>query len=246
MKPSGRVPMLLARWGFLTLSVSLLLFVTAGTTQLPSLRNYLATFSAFLLATMLAVDPELAEERSSVFEKSGISGRVSASLSFVATLVVAAFEVGHLHWLPSVPVPARHASLVVFAGALVVEMWAMVANPFFSPEVRLQGERGHKLITCGPYRLVRHPGYLAMLVAIPASALAIGSWLALAPAAAFCLTILRRVGKEEGFLLKNLAGYPEYRERVRGRLFPRLDSRIRPRRNLSLRFASQHSDRSRR
>jgi protein-S-isoprenylcysteine O-methyltransferase Ste14 len=246
VKPSGRVPKLLARWVMQTLSVWLLLFVAAGTTQLPSLRNYLATFSAFLLATMLAVDPGLAEERSSTREEGGTSGRVSAGLWFLATVVVAAFEVGRLHSLPPVSVHARQASLVVFAGALALQMWAMAVNPFFSPEVRLQSERGHNLVACGPYRLLRHPGYLAMLIAIPSSALAIGSWLALAPAAAFCLTILKRVGMEEEFLRQNLPGYPEYLRKVRGRLLPGMDFRRHLGRTLSPDLAPQPSDRSRR
>jgi len=245
VKSFGRVPKLLARWVIQTLSVSLLLFVAAGTTHLPSLRGYLVTFSGFLLATMLAVDPGLAEERSSTREAGETSGRVSAGLWFLATVVVAALEIGRLHSLPPVPVHARHASLVFFAGAMALQMWAMVVNPFFSPEISLQSERGHKLVACGPYCLLRHPGYLAMLVAIPSSALAIGSWLALAPAAAFCLTILKRVGMEEEFLRRNLAGYPEYLEKVRGRLLPRMDFRRHPRRTLPSDFPFQPSERSR-
>ena len=244
MKHSGHLSKLLARWAVVTFSVSLLLFVAAGTTRLPSLRNFLATFSAFQLATMLAIDPELVEERSSILATSGTSGRISASLSFVATLVVAAIEVGRLHLRPSVPIPASEASLLLFAMALGLQMWAMVVNPFFSPEIRLQSERGHQLVAGGPYRLVRHPGYLAMLVAVPSSALAIGSWLALAPAAAFCLTILKRVGMEEEFLRRNLAGYAEYTERVRGRLLPRMDFGLPPRRNQSPHAASLPADRN--
>ena len=225
------MPELLAQWIIRTASVSLLGFLAAGTTRLPSLRNYLATFSSFLLATMIAVDPGLAEERSHVFAKSGAWERASAGAAFLATLVVAAFEIGHLHSLPSVPVFVRHTGLVLFAGAMTLELWAMVENPFFSPEIRLQSERGHKLVACGPYRLMRHPGYLAMMIAIPSSALAIGSWLALAPAAAFCRTIWKRVGQEEEFLLENLAGYPDYLGKVGGRLLPRMEFRRHPRGN---------------
>ena len=61
-----------------------------------------------------------------------------------------------------------------------------------------------------------------MLVSVPGSALAIGSWLALVPATAFCFVILKRVRAEEQFLQKNLAGYRDYMRQVRGRLFPRI------------------------
>src|SRR5262249_43412126 len=149
--------------------------------------------------------------------------RFAGGLSFIATLALAAVDVGRLHWLDSVPLVARRSSLVLFTAAMALEMWAMVVNPFFSPEIRLQSDRAHQLVDCGPYRLLRHPGYLAMLVAVPASALAIGSWLALAPAAAFCLTILNRVGREEHFLQQSLPGYTQYMDRVRGRVFPQFD-----------------------
>jgi protein-S-isoprenylcysteine O-methyltransferase Ste14 len=245
VKHSGRLTKLFARWAVLTFCLSLLLFVAAGTPRLPSLRNFLATFSAFQLATMLAIDPELVAERSSTPATQGDSSRVFASLSFVATLVVAAIEVGRLHSLPSVPTQARQASLLLFAMALGLQMWAMVVNPFFSPEIRLQSERGHQLVSRGPYRMVRHPGYLAMLVAVPSSALAIGSWLALAPAATFCLTILKRVAMEEEFLLRDLAGYAEYVKGVRGRLLPRMEFRPQPHGNQSPHSASLPADRNR-
>jgi protein-S-isoprenylcysteine O-methyltransferase Ste14 len=222
VKSSGYLLKLFVRWATLTFSISLALFLLAGTMQIPSLRNYLVTFSALLLATMLGIDPGLAKERSRTSERIGTPGRFAAGVSFLATLAVAALEVGRFHWLRPVPVAMREISLLLFAAAMALEMWAMVVNPFFSPDIRLQSERRHKLVTCGPYRAIRHPGYLAMLVAIPGSALAIGSWLALVPAVAFCLVILKRVGAEEDFLQQNLAGYGEYMSQVRGQLFPRV------------------------
>ena len=218
---------LFARWATITFSISFLLFVAAGTTRIPSLRNYLATFSAFLLATMLAVDPGCARERSRTFEKGGTTGRFVAGLCFLATQALAALDVGRLHWIRSVPSEARLGSLLLVGAASALQMWAMIFNPFFSPDIRLQSERGHRLITGGPYQGLRHPGYFAMLVSAPASALAIGSWLSLVLAAAFCLVILKRVDKEEKFLDANLAGYNDYMRQVRGRLFPRIAVRYR-------------------
>lgn len=211
---------LLARWATISVSISLLAFAAAGTLQISSLRNYLATFATFLLATMMSVDPGLARERSCGAEK-GTPGRFAAGLLFLATLALAAFEVGRLHFFRPVPPAMRVGGLVAFAVAMALNMWAMIVNPFFSPDIRLQEERGHRVITGGPYRLVRHPGYLAMLLSVPASALAIGSWLALAPAMGFCRVILKRVVAEEIFLDTNLAGYHDYSRQVRGRLLPR-------------------------
>jgi protein-S-isoprenylcysteine O-methyltransferase Ste14 len=83
-----------------------------------------------------------------------------------------------------------------------------------------------------------------MLIAVPTTALAIGSWVALIPAAAFCLMIWKRVRAEEEFLQKSLAGYSEYIGRVRGRLFPRVDfHRHTFRHSVCIAFASQDPDR---
>jgi protein-S-isoprenylcysteine O-methyltransferase Ste14 len=228
VRTTGYIIKLLARWATLTLCMSILLLVAAGTTWLPSLWNYLVTFSTFLLATMLAIDPGLAKERSRTSEKGVAPDRFAAGLAFLVTLALAALDVGRLRWFRPVPVNARLCSLVLVAAANALQTSAMAANPFFSPEIRLQPERGHRLITRGPYRFLRHPGYLAMLLSVPAGALAIGSWLALVPAAAFCRVILKRVGTEEQFLQKNLVGYCEYMREVPGRLFPRIAVRHRP------------------
>jgi protein-S-isoprenylcysteine O-methyltransferase Ste14 len=112
------------------------------------------------------------------------------------------------------------AALAVFSAAIAFQASAMIVNPFFSPGIRLQKERNHRIITRGPYRLLRHPGYLGMLVAIPASALALGSWLALIPGLAFSGVIIRRTASEDQFLKVNLSGYSDYSEKVRYRLLP--------------------------
>ncbi len=145
MKSSGYLLKLFVRWATLTLSISLALFLVAGTMQLPSLRNYLVAFSAFLLAIMLGIDPGLARERSRRSERIGTPGRFAAGVSFLATLAVAALEVGRFHSLRPVPVAMRGSGLILFAAAMALEMWAMVANPFFSPDIRLQSERGRPL-----------------------------------------------------------------------------------------------------
>jgi protein-S-isoprenylcysteine O-methyltransferase Ste14 len=240
----GYLAKLFTRWASVSLSVSLLLFLAAGSTQLSSLRYYLVSFSALLLATMFSVDPGLAEERSRPAEKATTPGRFAAGLWFLATLVFAALDIGRLHRFDSVSGDVRMGSLLLFGAATTLQLWAMVANPFFSPEIRLQSERGHQLVTGGPYRFLRHPGYLAMLISVPASGLAIGSWLALVPAAAFCLVILKRVRAEEEFLQKNLAGYSGYMRQVRGRLFPRIAVRHRQHRlSVATKFDLRRSDR---
>jgi protein-S-isoprenylcysteine O-methyltransferase Ste14 len=206
---------LLLRWGLITASLSALLFLVAGTSRITSLRAYLDVFSAWLLVTMLAVDPRLARERVHP-RNAGIDDglRFATGFLFILTLTIAALSVGRLHVGLNVPTPLRDASLVIFALSGCLQTWAMIVNPFFSPVVRLQTEFRHRVIADGPYRFMRHPGYFAMLISVPTSALAIGSFVALVPAIGFACVIHQRTRIEDQFLKANLPGYVEYTERV--------------------------------
>jgi protein-S-isoprenylcysteine O-methyltransferase Ste14 len=108
----------------------------------------------------------------------------------------------------------RWFALAIFLTSSSIQTWAMAANPFFSPVIRLQNEIGHRLVDSGPDHFVGHPGYLAMCVSVCPSALAIGSVLALIPAAVFVLVIHRRACLEDSFLKQNLPGYNLYAKRV--------------------------------
>ena len=96
----------------------------------------------------------------------------------------------------------------------------MAVNPFFSPSLSVQVH--HRLIVGGPYRFIRHPGYFAMLVAVPATAVTLGSFAALLPALGYDLLILDRTMREDGFLRNVLGGYAEYAGVVRSRIIPGL------------------------
>jgi protein-S-isoprenylcysteine O-methyltransferase Ste14 len=205
-----RMLRLLARWVMVSASLAVLLFVSAGTVRITSIRNYLVAFSLLLLVTMLAVDPSLAQERANPGEPGIGNSRVATGLLFLLTLAVAGFSLGHLPSRFNVPVRIRYLALGLFILSAAFQTWAMIVNPFFSPVLRIQTERRHHLILTGPYRLIRHPGYFAMSIAVPASALSIGSWLALAPAAGFVAIIVRRARVEDEFLVRNLHGYKQY------------------------------------
>ena len=197
----------LIRWAVLTSLLSAILFIAAGSTEIPSLRDYVAVLSALLLFTMVAVDPELARERARPAGRDIDPGsRTASGFLFLVTVIFAALDVGRLHQSDSVPPSWQLAAIMVFAAALILQAAAMIVNPFFSPALRIQAERGHSVITRGPYRFLRHPGYLAMLIAVPASALAIGSWLALIPAFAFSAVIIRRTALEDCFLESSSPG----------------------------------------
>ena len=204
----------LRRCALILAMLAVLLFAAAGTTRIASIRAYLVAYAGFLLIAMSAVDPRLARERSSPGpDVVAPHLRLMSGLFFLLTVATAALAVGRLHILP-VPPQIRWFALLLFAVSSALQAWAMMRNPFFSPVLRIQSEHGHHLVESGPYRFVRHPGYLAMSISIPASAVALGSWLALIPATGFLLVIQHRAGVEDKFLRLHLPGYAEYAKRV--------------------------------
>jgi protein-S-isoprenylcysteine O-methyltransferase Ste14 len=121
---------------------------------------------------------------------------------------------------PPVPAPLRAIGLAGMAFGFFLVFRSMRENYFFSAVVRIQTERGHHVVSSGPYAVIRHPGYAGMIAGVPLGALALGSWLAVAAALLYSGLILRRVVFEDAFLRRSLEGYDTYVEQVRYRLLP--------------------------
>jgi protein-S-isoprenylcysteine O-methyltransferase Ste14 len=123
-------------------------------------------------------------------------------------------------WSGDVADAVQVLALVLVGLTYVMGTWAMVVNPFLSGVVRIQTERGHSAVDTGPYRYVRHPSYLAMLVCYVAVPLALSSLWALVPAALTAGVLIARTALEDRALVAELKGYRRYTERVRYRLVP--------------------------
>jgi protein-S-isoprenylcysteine O-methyltransferase Ste14 len=110
--------------------------------------------------------------------------------------------------------------ILLFLLSLSLVTWAMSVNKFFEASVRIQDDRGHHVITDGPYQYVRHPGYSAMIFWTVGFPLAVGSLLALYVGFALLLALALRTYLEDRTLQKELNGYVEYTQKVRYRLIP--------------------------
>jgi len=141
-------------------------------------------------------------------------------LPWLGHYVGAALDVRRFHRPRPVPLRLQLAGLLGYAASFGVVLWAMTVNRFFSSVVRIQRERGQRVITDGPYRYVRHPGYAAAIPLLLSSALALGSWWALPPALVWAAAIIRRTLLEDRLLREELEGYAAYAERVPFRLVP--------------------------
>ncbi len=123
-------------------------------------------------------------------------------------------------WSPAMAPALQVAGLAVLALGYALSTWAMFSNPFFAAVVRIQKERGHTVVSGGPYRYVRHPGYAGGILGNLATAIALGSLWALVPTAVVALLTILRTALEDRTLRQELEGYEAYAQRVRYRLLP--------------------------
>ena len=203
--------------------MGLTLFGAAGRVDVPMFWVYLAVWLAIGSISLATLDPELARER---MRPAGPGKdnltllRILAGPLFLSHLILAGLDVGRFHWSPAMPWFVSTAGLVVFTGAFAWATWARNTNRFFSSAVRIQTDRGHHVVTAGPYHFVRHPGYLGFIVISMASSIALGSWAGLIPVTVILCAFIRRTALEDRMLQGELAGYADYAKTVRYRLVP--------------------------
>jgi protein-S-isoprenylcysteine O-methyltransferase Ste14 len=219
-----------ARW---LLSVTLVgvilaagLFLAAGQLRWPMGWAYVLIFAATqaLIAVFVIRDnPQLAAERAQT-ETSDVApwdrplAGIVGLFGPLATLIVAGLD-QRFGWSMVTPALQMVALALVVLSALFT-VWAMACNRFFYGRVRIEKERGHTVADTGPYRLVRHPGYLGAIITDGFTALLLDSWWALLPASLTMAVIVLRTALEDRTLLQELEGYREYARVVRYRLFP--------------------------
>ena len=196
------------------------LFGTAGRIDIAEFWMYVAVLAAVSALSLTILDPDLMQERMR-------PGGRRVGLRFLPLVIVmflhwavAGFDRGRLHLSDTVPPALEAVAMALFALAWIVFVWAMYVNRFFSSIPRIQSERGHSVITTGPYRVVRHPGYTAALLAAVTSGIALGSWISTFIAPIALVLLVWRTIVEDRLLQRDLPGYADYATRVRYRLVP--------------------------
>jgi protein-S-isoprenylcysteine O-methyltransferase Ste14 len=121
---------------------------------------------------------------------------------------------------PTFSLPVKILSLVIILAGYALGSYALIENRFFSGMVRIQTDRGHQVVSSGPYRWLRHPGYAGALLAYLATPLFLDSRWAFLPAGFITIVLVIRTGLEDRVLQDELAGYRDYAKRVRYRLLP--------------------------
>ncbi len=202
-------------------------YASAGRTDFP--RSWFLFIVAFVyfFANNLALyrcNPGLLVQRLKVRREGSktwdeVLVRVSNLTALLLIPAVAGLDVGRFGW-SSLGLPYVAVGLVSLVVSSVLTTWAMIENPYFEPTVRIQDDRGHHVVTTGPYALIRHPGYLSGMLWVASIPPILGSLYAFLPVVLYVVLMGLRTYLEDRTLQKELPGYAEYAERVRYRLFP--------------------------
>ena len=211
----------------LVLLQAVLLFVSAGTLRWSAGWWYIGLYVLMLMGASFVMIPhhrEVIEERSK-----GAKGGKSWDLWLTRLMAIPSLGLLVLagldqRWNWTLPLPAwlRLLGGVLFALGYALVLWAMYTNNFFSQVVRIQKERGHVAVTQGPYRIIRHPGYLGLTTSMLGAVFLLDSLFGLVCFSLYLVLVVLRTRLEDQTLLAELPGYPEYATRTRSRLFPGL------------------------
>ncbi len=205
---AGLLMLVAGRWDWVWGWVMVVVLIAAATAQ---------------VVLLLPTNPALLAERSQGLREKGapLWDRVITAFA-VGILPLASWIIAALHvrsgWSPAMPVELQIVGTLVFILAWGLVLWATFSNRFFTTTVRIH--ENQTVQTGGPYRFVRHPGYLAAIIYNVATPFMLGSWWALIPMLGVPPLLMLRAALEDRLLQTQLSGYRDYAARVRYRLLP--------------------------
>ncbi len=215
-----------------TLTVAVMgaiLFGAAGQWRWPQAWAWLAVLALSGLAIsfwLLVHDPKLLESRLSLlWQRDQVRWdrffMLAIVIVFVGWLALMGFDARRFGW-SEVPLAVAVMGGVLTVLGMAVAWQVFRFNSFAAPQVRVQVERAHRVVSEGPYRIVRHPMYAGVIFWLVGTPLLLGSWWGLGVVPLMIVGLACRAVGEERMLRRELAGYDEYARGVRWRLIPRI------------------------
>lgn len=176
-------------------------------------------------AFMILKHPDLALERAQAHEMEDVKDWDRFLMPFTALVgpfiswIVAGLD-QRFGWSPDLPNWIQIAALILIQVGSLIGSWAMIANRFFSSQVRIQTDRGHRVVQEGPYRYLRHPGYAGGLLSWIAAPVFFSSYWLVLPMILVMAANVVRTALEDRTLQDELPGYADYVKQVKYRLVP--------------------------
>lgn len=201
------------------------LFAAAGRLDWSAGWVFLALHAAGQIITasiLMANNPGLMGERASIKGKRDLDRVLAGAMSLfgpAAICIVGGLNL-RLGWQPGIPPALQLAGIAIAAAGAALTIWAMAVNRFFYGVMRIAKEQGHAVCDAGPYRLIRHPGYMGAILFDLAAPLILQSAWAFIPAVITVIVIAARTAIEDKALQAGLDGYRDYAGRVPFRLLP--------------------------
>ena len=206
----------------------LLLFLPAGTLNWPEAWLASIFFGVYMVTTTLWLNknnPDLLRER--MYSKKSIKGwkgwdkvlMIALSIPALLLFPIIAFDAVRFQW-SQVPLFLKALGFLGMIPFLVLTFLVMKENTYAAKIVRIQKDRGHKVVTTGPYSIVRHPMYVGAILLFICLPLALGSFYAIIPGTLVSILFIIRTYLEDKTLQKELKGYKEYTKKVKYRLLP--------------------------
>jgi len=224
--PSAPVPtsLVAAALAAIVVFFAACLFVPAGRVDWLLGWLYLGLFAAVIAvnwACLARWNRELIDRRMRIGKGTKTWDKVWTVLFGVAMIAIYVVAVLEAHdRVSSAPGAAWLLGLAIFVPGWALAIWSMVVNPFFEKTVRIQTDRGHRVIDTGPYAYMRHPGYVGFSGWMLSTPLLLASTWAFIPALITVVLLVIRTALEDRTLHAELPGYTEYATRVRFRLIP--------------------------
>jgi protein-S-isoprenylcysteine O-methyltransferase Ste14 len=210
------------------LLMPMILFIAAGTLYWTVGWIYViisVTFTAISRIVVFHKNPEMLVERGRSLEAADVKGwdrtilLLGAVLGPLAIYIVTGLDI-RFSWSSHIPTVIQSLAFITVVFGYFIAGWAMIANKFFSAVIRIQKERNQTVVSDGPYKFMRHPGYAGGILTLFSTPIMLGSLWAFLPTGFVVSLIIVRTFLEDKTLQAELDGYREYSKKVKFRLLP--------------------------
>jgi protein-S-isoprenylcysteine O-methyltransferase Ste14 len=198
------------------------LFVSAWTLRWMWAWILIALGLINLIINGIVLPPEVIEERGRKKENVKRWDKILSTVNIIPLLgiyILSGLDY-RFHWSMDLHAGIHIGGIVISSLGSMLFTWSMISNKFFSTLVRIQDERGHEVAAGGPYKYVRHPGYVGYILMVLATPVALGTLYALSMSLIVGILFIIRTALEDKTLYRELEGYKEYSEKVKYKLMP--------------------------